>query len=120
MNQVNIELRNAKRIYYCTRITGQNSNPKEAWKSINQILGRQTKQMTVNELNIGENILSDPQEIADGFNDYFSNIGPNLASKIDVPNCNFETYMKKAKSEFTAFQPTTVNNVQYFMYYPNY
>ena len=55
------------------------------------------------ELNIGENILNNPQEIAECFNEYFSNIGPDLASKIDMPNCNFETYVKKSKSEFTAY-----------------
>ncbi len=39
----------------------------------------------MNELNIGENILNNPQEIAEGFNEYFSNIGPDLASKIVCP-----------------------------------
>ncbi len=28
-----------------------------------------------------------------------------------MPNCNFETYVKKSKSEFTAFQPKTVNDI---------
>ena len=108
---MNIELRNAKQNYYSTKIAGQKCNPKKAWKSINNLLGKQTKHTVVNELNIGENILNNPQEIAEGFNKYFSNIGPDLASKIDMPNCNFQTYVKKSKSEFTAFQPKTVNDI---------
>ena len=40
-----------------------------------------------------------------------SNIGPDLASQIPTSNCNFYTYVKKATSEFAAFQPTDVNNV---------
>ena len=28
-----------------------------------------------------------------------------------MANCNFETYVQKAKSEFAAFQPTTVTDV---------
>ena len=110
-NQVNIELRNAKQNYYSTKIAGQKHNPKKAWKSINNLLGKQTKQTVVNELSIGENILNDPQEIAEGFNEYFSNIGPDLADKIDMSNCNFQTYVKKTTSEFAAFQPTTVNDI---------
>ena len=35
-----------------------------------------------------------------GFNNYFSNIGPDLASKITSSNYNFETYVKHAKSGF--------------------
>ena len=110
-NQVNIKLRNAKQNYYSTKIAGQKCNPKEAWKTINNLLGKKAKQTIVNELDMNKNILQDPQEIVEGFNEYFSNIGPNLASNIAMANCNFETYVQKAKSEFTAFQPTTVTDV---------
>jgi hypothetical protein len=43
-NKVNIELRNAKKDYYSSKIAGQRFNPKKAWKSINNELIRQTKQ----------------------------------------------------------------------------
>ena len=75
------------------------------------MLGRQSKPTVVNELNVGQNNLTSPEDIADGFNEYFSNIDPDLASKIDSSNCNFETYVKNAKSEFAAFQPVTVSHV---------
>ena len=60
---------------------------------------------------MAESTLNDPQDIAEGFNEYFSNIGPDLASKIDTSSCNFKAYVKKATSEFAAFQPTTVNDI---------
>ena len=110
-NKVNIKLRNSKKDYYSTKIAGDRSNPKEAWKTINNLLGRQSKSTTVNELKLNESSLTNPKDIAEGFNDYFSNIGTNLASKIGTSNCNFKTYVEKAKSEFTAFQPVTVNLV---------
>ena len=110
-NKVNIELRNARKDYYSTKIAGDKSNPKEAWKTINSLLGKSNKPTIVNELKLDENSLTNSKDIAEGFNDYFSNIGPNLASQIDSSNSNFETYVKNAKSEFTAFQPVTVNHV---------
>ncbi len=110
-NKVNIELRNAKKVYYTSKIAGQRSNPKMAWKTINNLLHKQNKQTVVNELNIAETHLTSPQDIAEGFNDYFSNIGPDLASKIDTSDYNFETYITNTKSEFSAFQPVTVSNV---------
>ena len=110
-NKVNIELRNAKKEYYSSKIAGQKFNPKKAWKSINNLLGRQNKPTVVNEINLGEKNFTTPKDIAEGFNDYFSNIGPDLASKIDTSNYNFETYTKTAESEFAAFQPVTVSHV---------
>ena len=71
----------------------------------------------VNELNVGEQNLTSPEDIAEGFNEYFSNIGPDLASKIDYSNSNFETYaVKNAQSEFAAFQPVTVSHVSHLLH----
>jgi hypothetical protein len=39
-NKVNIALRQAKTDYFRTKISIQNNNPKEAWKTINNLLGR--------------------------------------------------------------------------------
>ena len=115
-NKVNIELRSAKKDYYSSKIAGQKINPKKAWKSINNLLGRQNKPTVVNELNVGEQNLTSPEDIAEGFNEHFSNIGPDLASKIDYSNSNFETYVKIAQSEFAAFQPVTVSHVSHLLH----
>ena len=88
-NHVNIELRKAKTNYFSSRIANQKYNPKEAWRLINNLLGKQNKNSKVNELKVGGgNILNNPKDIAEGFNNYFSNIGLDLASQIPTPNCN--------------------------------
>ena len=111
-NRVNIELKNAKKEYYSTRIADEGTNPKKAWKTVNDLLGRKNKQTVVNELKLADNGLTNPKDIAEVFNDYFANIGQNLASnQTDNTNFNFETYVKKAESEFTAFQPVTIGQV---------
>ena len=110
-NQVNIKLRNAKTNYYSSKIFNQKYSPKKAWRSINNLLGKRNKNSKINELILEGNTLNNPKDIAEGFNNYFSNIGPDLASQIPTSNCNFYTYVKKATSEFAAFQPTDVNNV---------
>ena len=114
-NKVNIKLRNAKKDYYSSKIAGQKFNPKKAWKSINSLLGRQNKPTAVNELTVGDNKLTCPEDIAEGFNEYFSNIGPDLSSRIDSSNYNFETYIKNAKSEFAVFQPVTVSQISHLL-----
>ena len=75
-------------------------------------MGRKNKQKVINELKLGDNSLTNPKDIAEVFNDYFANIGQNLASnQTDNTNFNFETYVKKAESESTAFQPVTISQV---------
>ena len=110
-NQVNVDLRNAKKNYYSSKIANQKQNPKKAWKSINELLGKQNKKSKVNEIKPGESILNNPTDIAEGFNNYFSDIGPDLASQIQTSTSNFETHVKIATLEFAAFQHTTVDNV---------
>ena len=68
-NKLNIQLRNSKKDYYSTKIFDKKCNPKEAWKTINNILGRQSKPTVVNELKLGENSLTNTKDIAEGFND---------------------------------------------------
>ena len=51
----------------------------------------------------------------EGFNEFFSNIGPDLASKIDTSNYNFQEFNKKHKSEFTAFESNTTNKIYYLL-----
>ncbi|CAB4010237.1 RNA-directed DNA polymerase from mobile element jockey-like, partial [Paramuricea clavata] len=114
-NKVNIEMKKAKKDYYSKRIAGQKQNPKEAWKTMNNLLGRQNKPTKVNELSISGNNLTNSEDIAEGFNEFFSNIGPDLASKIDTSNHNFQEYIKKPKSEFTVFESITTNKVYYLL-----
>ena len=85
-------------------------------KSINSLFGRQNKPTVLNELTVGDNKLTCPEDIAEGFNEYFSNIGPDLSSRVDSSNYNVETYIKNAKSEFAAFQPVTVNQISHLLH----
>ena len=78
---------------------------------MNNLLGRQNKPTVANELNLNESNLTTPKDIAEGFNDYFSNIGPELASKIDSSYINFEMYVINTNSEFAAFKPVVVSHV---------
>ena len=80
------------------------------------MLGRQNEPTVVNELTIGNNNLTCPEDIAEDFNEYFSNIRPDLSSKIDSSKYNFETYIKNAKSEFAAFQHVTVSQISHLLH----
>lgn len=65
----------------------------------------------LNELYVNGINLTNPKDIADGFNVFFSNIGPDLRNKIGTSDCNFQEYINTAKSKFFAFVAITVNSV---------
>jgi hypothetical protein len=59
------------------------------------------------------NIIDDPKTIADNFNDYFINIGPNLANKIKRNNNNcFEKYLKGNYQSSFFLNPITENELE--------
>jgi hypothetical protein len=103
-NRVNIALRHAKAEYYRTKIAHQKNKPTEAWKTINDLLGRSPNDTIVNELNINDSNITSHEEISNAFNEYFTNIGPNLANSIDDSNSSFETFVKSAESKMDHFK----------------
>jgi hypothetical protein len=67
-NKVNIALRQAKADNYRNKIATQNNNPKEAWKTINSLLGRSSSDTSVNELKVNDANITSPDERAKAFN----------------------------------------------------
>ena len=110
-NLVNIALRHAKAEYYRNKIAQQNNNPKEAWKTINDLLGRSSNETIVNELKINDSKITSNEEIANAFNEYFTNIGPSLANSIDESNTSFKTFVKSAESKMDRFKLVSVGKV---------
>ena len=59
--------------------------------------------------------LSDKKDIANKFNEYFINIGPDLAEKIEVNNAKqFEEYLTEpifSRLQFTNVNDTEIQNI---------
>ena len=98
-NAVNIALRKAKKEYYKTQIQNQSGDPKRAWRTVNNILGRKHPDGGINEITVDNKPISSPGDIAQLFNDYFINIGPKLASSI-VSDCSYSEFLTKVQGEF--------------------
>ena len=57
---------------------------KSTWNTINELLGREKSKtrLPVSFLNNNNEEVCDPNLLANDFNDYFVNIGPNLAKNL--------------------------------------
>ncbi|CAB4029658.1 RNA-directed DNA polymerase from transposon BS, partial [Paramuricea clavata] len=54
--------------------------------------------------------ITDPNELAESFNDYFTNIGPDIAKTIDKDDRNFTDYITRVTSNFK-FQAVSESKV---------
>jgi hypothetical protein len=82
-------IRIAKSMYWHNTFDLARNDIKLTWKNINTILGRNNKKTHFPEVfKYNNSDFKSPHEIADGFNSFFTNIGPNLASKISNPITN--------------------------------
>ena len=83
----------------------------QASKTVNNLLGRRCKQTVVNQLDVEGETLTINEDIAESFNNCFSNIGSNLANKVGTADDNFVNYARNTKSEFAAFHPRNIGSV---------
>ena len=77
-------IRIAKKNHYSKRLDHAGNDIKSTWNTSNELLGRvkSKTRLPVSFLNNINEEVSDLKLIANDFNDYFVNIGPNLAKNL--------------------------------------
>ena len=104
-NKLNHLLRIAKRDYYDKKLTEYKSNVKNTWRILNEIInGRQCNLTRPSTFRVADREVSGPVEIANGFCDYFTNLGPSLAGKIPTSNKPFSSFLKSDVVNSVFFQ----------------
>ncbi len=72
----------AKKKYYTSYFKRYSSNSKLQWQMINKLLNKNSKQkIKISKLRYKDRVVTNPQDIADSFNDYFTNIAQNLKNE---------------------------------------
>ena len=84
-NKLTTILRHAEKMYYNKILDDQKQNSKETWKILNTIINKRQNKSSSDSLTTGGIAVSNKNDIADGFNHFFANIGKELAAKIDPP-----------------------------------
>jgi hypothetical protein len=81
------------------------------WKHINQLVNKNSRSTNISVLQIDEQVITENETIADLFNEYFTDIGPNLSNQITETNTDFKRYMKfKTQHKFN-FKNININEV---------
>ena len=92
--------RKAQALYYSEKFTQCKSDLKETWRLVREVSCSKARQRDKipDFFRYKNNILREPQEIADNFNKYFTEIGPDLANKIPASEKTFSEFLG-AKSD---------------------
>ena len=99
-NQVNKCIKQTKRTYYISKLANSN-NSKGSWQTINELLNRKSKTTKINQIIINDKAIVGDEEIANKFNEYFSEIGKKLAE--EIPDNDFDPlhYVTPVSNSFT-------------------
>ena len=102
-------IREAKTIYYNNEFNQNRSNMRKMWNTISEIIHKQKNNHTsIKKICFQEKYISDQAEIANTFNEFFINIGPNLTKNIiqkDQSNISYRKYINASILSSFNFQP---------------
>ena len=106
-NKLNHSLRIAKRLYYDKKLNESKSNMRATWCLLNEVLNSKKLRPKPNSVfKVGDQEISDPMEIANRLCHYFSNIGPNLAKRIQSATSH-KTFLS---GDFSVYVPRLSNS----------
>ena len=89
-------IRNAKKQYFAELIEENKHNPKNTWKILNKLIGReQGNDMNIEKIIVNGNTISDDNQIANSFNEFFASIGHQLESAIPANNAEYQEYINE-------------------------
>ena len=85
-NRIIREIRKAKKVYYKNYFVDNLNNMKKTWQGIKQLINMNNKSgPQITQINYKGNQINSNKEMADTFNNFFTDIGPNLDK--EIPHC---------------------------------
>ena len=111
-NRLTATIRSAKKNYYATKLDHHKGNLKNTWREINNILGKRKESSFPDNFTIdGEHFASQPNDIYNSFNKFFTNIGSSLASKIPASGTHFYDYLHNPNGPSFFLTPTNAQEI---------
>ena len=106
-------IREAKLKFYQSKFEKYKSNSKETWQTINEIINKKDTKTLPDFMIIENEKVTDKSVIANKFNDYFNNIGHQMAGAIDVKSdCSFKDYLQTRCFTTFSFECVSENYIK--------
>ena len=100
-NQANNAIKHAKKRYFSDNLIASKGNPRKTWNLINELSSRNTsKSSNILEIQVDNRTISTPGDMAEAFNDHFTNIAQVLAQEVPAAEVNPEFYLSHTDKVF--------------------
>ena len=113
-NRLNHILRAAERKHYHDLIIQHKSNVKKTWSVIKNVINKNKSRPICDKFKHNGEIINDRKDIADHFNNFFVNVGTNLANKIPKSKKTPDEYMAGCNPNNAIFHPAQVTEDEIF------
>jgi hypothetical protein len=103
-NKLTHVIRKTKKMYFEKKFQTCKSDIKKTWDTIKELIRKEKHkpQLPTSFLH-DKKYTNNPTEIANNFNEFFSNIGPNLAKQFDKHSSNLKQYLEGNSMEIQCF-----------------
>ena len=106
-NQANNAIKHAKKRYFSDNLKASKGNPRKTWNLINELSSRNTsKSSNILEIQVDNRTISTPGDMAETFNDHFTNIAQVLAQEVPAAEVNPEFYLSYTDKVFCLKTPS--------------
>jgi hypothetical protein len=104
----------AKQQYYHNLFNKYHKDIRKSWEVMRSIIKKTNDRSSISEsFKLQNKSINDPGEIANGFCDYFSSVGPILSQQIPTPRKTYRQYMRRTPPENSLFfAPTDPNEIR--------
>ena len=110
-NKLTTTIRLSRKMHYSNEMNKNKNDINTVWKLINDLIGKNNKADNTESYSHNNEQLTNPTEICDTFNKYFTNIGPKLAEKIKTRTGHYTNYLPPPSEKSLFFKPTNIHEI---------
>jgi len=95
-NSVTKLIRDKKKSYFVDKFEQVRNDLRRTWSLINDTInsGGKRKRGNIDGIRVGDDMIGEPQQIANVINDYFSTIGSNIANSVPPGNSDYRRFLR--------------------------
>ena len=109
-NQVNQEIKSAKKAYYNNAFNNCAGDQRKTWKTINELTSRKSNKTVMNEIQYQGQKTNSRAEVSELLNTFFVEIGPSLSRNVANVDTTYEEFLCATTKEFI-FEKTTTDHI---------
>ena len=107
-NQVNREIKSAKKAYYKSAFNSCAKDQRKTWKTVNELTSRKSNKTVINEIQYQGQKSKSQVDVSELLNTFFTEIGPSLSRNVENVETTYEEFLCATDKEFLPLRKTNM------------